>query len=104
MGFKEMVDADRAVFMDVDFFGSQHTVEGKKVTVVVDDDALRQRQGGQEMTIAESTLLFHAKTEDLPKGLAPGKTLNFDGKECLVDDVVQAMGIAAVTLRQNRIS
>ena len=104
MGFKEMAAADRAAFIDIDFFGSQHTVEGKKVTVVVDDDSLRQRQGSQELTIAESTLLFFAKTEDLPKGLSTGKTLNFDGKECLVDDIAQNMGIAAVTLRQNRIS
>ena len=45
--FKEMVERDRRlVFLDLDEFGEEHRVEGKTITVVLDDNALKQRQGG----------------------------------------------------------
>lgn len=46
--FKEMVERDRRlVFLDLDEFGEEHRVEGKTITVVLDDNALKQRQGGK---------------------------------------------------------
>ena len=103
-GFKDMVAADSDVFIDFDFFGTVCTIEGQEVTVVVDDNALKQRQGGQELTIAESTIMLYAKAEDLPKRFTPGQGINYNGRECIVDDVAEDMGIVTLTLQQNRIS
>ena len=51
--FKEMVERDRRlVFLDLDEFGEEHRVESKTITVVLDDNALRQRQGGQELGLS----------------------------------------------------
>lgn len=101
MGFKDMVAADRlGVFLNVDTFGVEATVERKLIKIVIDDDQLKQRQGGQELAIAESGTLFYARAEDLPSRLAPGASLNINGRECIVDDYREDMGIATVILRE----
>lgn len=101
MGFKAMVAADRSkVFLDEEFFGTLATVEGKKIPVVIDNDQLKNRQGGQELAIADSMTMLYANTEDLPKNLAPGKNLKINGRECLIDDYSEAEGISTVILRE----
>lgn len=102
MGFKDMVAADRsAVFIDLDFFGEEHRIEGKKIPIVIDTDELKARQGSQDLAVAESATLFYAKVEDLPPRRAPGQNLNVNGRECVVDDWKVDMGIATVVLREN---
>lgn len=101
MGFKETVEADRTrVFLDVEFFGEIATVEGKDIPIVADNDQLKSRQGGQELAVAESATLFYARTEDLPRNIGPGSNLNVNGRECLVDDYSEAVGISTVVLRE----
>ena len=101
MGFKDMVAADRlTVFLNVDEFGIEARVEGKLIRIVIDDDMLKQRQGSQELAIAESQTLFYARTEDLPRRIAPGGNLNINGRERIVDDYREDMGIATVVLRE----
>ena len=101
-GFKDMAERDRsAVFLDLDFFGEKCRVEGKEISIVLDNDELKERQGGQDLAVAESTILFYARVEDLPTRRAPGQNINFDGRECIVDDWQQDMGIATVVLREN---
>lgn len=102
MSFKEMVARDRALFLNLDEFGEEHRIDGRKVTVVLDDNALKERQGGAELSVAESSLLIYAAVEDLPTPKAPGAGMNVDGREYIVDDWSIDMGIATVALRQNR--
>lgn len=102
MGFKDMVAADRsAVFIDLDFFGEEYRIEGKKITIVVDTDELKERQGSQDLAVAESATLFYARTEDLPPRRSPGQSLNVNGRECIIDDWKADMGIATIVLREN---
>ena len=102
MGFKDMVAADRsAVFIDLDFFGEEYRIEGRKVTIVVDTDELKERQGSQDLAVAESATLFYARTEDLPPRRSPGQSLNVNGRECIIDDWKVDMGIATIVLREN---
>ncbi len=55
--FKAMVEADRRrTFLNLDEFGEKHTVEGQAIAAVLDDNALKERQGGQELGVAESSL------------------------------------------------
>ena len=61
MGFKDMVERDRkAVFLDLDVFGETLTVEGKEITVVIDNDKLAEKKNGQDLAVAESNTLFFA--------------------------------------------
>lgn len=104
-GFKAMVDEDRlSVFLDTDFFGEIYRIEGKEIPIVLDNDELKERQAGQDLAVAESATLFYARVEDLPPRRAAGENLNVNGRECLIDDWQQDMGIATVTLRENIIA
>lgn len=100
-GFKDMVANDRSlVFLDIDTFGERANVEGRDIVIVIDNAQLKQRQGGAELAIADSATLFHARVEDLPPAKSPGESLNINGRECIVDDWTEDMGIATVSLRE----
>lgn len=99
-GFRDMLKRDRDLFLDPDFFGETYRVEGRAVVLTPDTDALRARQGGGEVGVAESATLFYAKTEDLPSRRPAGQSLNVNGRECLVDDWSEAGGMATVVLRE----
>ena len=102
MGFKDMVAADiAATFLDDQYFGETYRIEGKEVVIVIDNDALKERQGGQDLAVAESNTLFHAAVSDLPPRKAPGSNLNVNGRECLIDDWAENMGVATIALREN---
>lgn len=101
MGFKDMVAADRlGVFLDQFFFGETFRVEGKPIPVVLDNDELKHRQGGQDLAVAESGTLLYARVEDLPSRRTPGSNLNVNGRECVIDDWQEDMGIATIVLRE----
>ena len=99
--FKEMVANDvRSTFLNLEEFGEEHKVEGKTITAVIDENALKERQGGQELSVAESSLLLYAAVEDLPARRPAGEGLNVDGREYIVNDWSEDMGIATVALGQ----
>ena len=102
MAFKDMVAADiAATFLSKEFFGEPYRVEGKTITIVIDNDELKERQGGQDLAVAESATLFYASVSDLPPRKAPGSSLNINGRECIIDDWKEDMGMATVVLREN---
>lgn len=102
MAFKEMVMSDiAATFLDIQYFGELYRVEGKEVRIVIDNDELKERQGGQDLAVAESATLFYAASADLPPRKAPGSNLNINGRECIIDDWKEAMGLATIALREN---
>ena len=105
MSFKDMVAADiAATFLNKDFFGEPYRIEGKTILIVIDNDELKERQGGQDLAVAESATLFHASTADLPPRKAPGSSLNVNGRECIIDDWKEDMGMTTVALRENIIA
>ena len=102
MAFKDMVAADNvATFLNEEFFGEAYRVEGKTILIVIDNDELKERQGGQDLAVAESATLFYASVADLPPRKAPGSSLNINGRECIIDDWKEDMGIATIALREN---
>lgn len=101
-GFKDMVADDLArAFIDLDFFGEWHRIEGKEIAIILDSDKLKERQGGQDLAVSESATLFYARKEDLPSRRSPGSVLNVDGRECIIDAWSEDIGMATVVLREN---
>ncbi len=101
MGFKDMVSRDRmSVFLDLNTFGETLRVEGVEIPVVIDNDLLKQKQGGQDLAVAESSTLFYARCEDLPARRLPGSTINVNGRICNIDDWQEDMGLATIVLRE----
>lgn len=100
-GFKDSVHSDLlGVFLDLDFFGEMFRIEGKEIPIVLDTDELKERQGGQDLAVAESGTLFFARCEDLPPRRPPGENLNINGRECLIDSWEEDMGLATIVLRE----
>lgn len=88
------------VFLALEDFAEKHLVDGKEILCVIDDEALKTRQGSAEIGIDESTLLLFAKVEDLPKR-KKGGLLNVDHKIYMIDDWKVNFGMAEITLHQN---
>lgn len=102
MAFKDAVANDiQKIFLDLEFFGEQHRIEGKKISIVIDNDKLKEKQGGQDLAVAESDLLFYARSADLPARRPAGEILNVDGREYIVDDWQDDMWMATVVLKRH---
>ena len=102
MSFRDMVEADiKATFLDVDTFGEMHRVEGREIPIVIDNDELVKRQGGNDLAVAESNTLFYAHADDLPPRRSPGHSLNVDGRECIIDAWQVEDGLTTIVLREN---
>lgn len=101
-GFQDIAADDiMAVFLNLDDFGEKYRVDGRDIVIVVDNDELKERQGGQDLAVAESATLFYARTADLPPRRAAGENLNVNGRECVIDDWQEDMGMSTVVLREN---
>lgn len=80
-------------------FGEQVDIEGKKITVVIDTNELKEMQlknGGQGL--ANSEVLFHVKKSDLDFTPFTGQDLMFNNKLYYVNDVKEDEGVYIITL------
>lgn len=101
MSFRDMVASDvKNVFLDINTFGEIHRVEGKDIPIVISNDELVKRQGGNDLAVAESGTLFYANAEDLPPRRSPNQNLNVDGRECIIDAWQVEEGVAIIVLRE----
>ena len=101
MSFKDEIleDIDN-VFLNLEDFAEVHSIDGKSVVCMFDDDALKMRSGSNELSVSESTLLLFAKVSDLPRKVV-GDELIIDGRIYIVDDWKVNLGVAEVVLHQN---
>ena len=88
------------VFLNLDDFGEEHTIDGKLVVCVIDDDALKIRSGSNDLSVSESSLLLFAKESDLPRKIV-GDTMIINGRIYVVDDWKTNLGVAEIALHQN---
>lgn len=103
MNFNEQIQQDLdAVFLNLDEFAELHYVEGKEITVVVDNDQLNKLKQGQILGLIEADMLLMGRESDFPADLEPGRLLNVDGRELIVSNSGKDMGLVEVALRQNR--
>ena len=88
------------VFLAFDDFAELHLVDGKEVFCVLDDEALKTRQGSAEIGIDEGTLLLFAKVDDLPEQRKSG-VIKVDHKIYKIEDWKVNFGMAEIVLSQN---
>lgn len=101
--FKDMVAHDLdATFLNTDEFADLHTVEGKEIPVVMDDDRLTTLKKGQILGLVEADMLLMGKVSDFPADMEPGRLLNVDGRELIVTKASRDMGLIEAALSQNR--
>ena len=103
MSFKEQLKQDLdTVFLNLGEFAELHRVEGEEIAVVVDNDQLTTLKQGQILGLVEADMLLMGREADFPADLEPGRLLNVDGREHIVQLSGKDMGLVEVALRQNR--
>ena len=103
MSFKEQISRDLdTVFLNLDEFAELHRIEGKEVAAVVDSDQLNTLKKGQILGLVEADMLIMGREVDFPDELNPGRLLNVDGREMVVELSGKDMGLVEVALNQNR--
>lgn len=88
--------------MELDDFGELHRIEGKEITVIIDNNTLTAMKNGNVLGVAESDTLIFARTEDLPEKKAPGAFINIDGLECIIDLWNENLGITEISIHHTR--
>lgn len=99
--FQDMVRQDLDVFFNPDEFGEEHTIDGETVTCIVDDQTCRDRKGGAEFAVSQSTVFLFARSGDLPPRREPGEELRFDGVPYTIETWDEDMGVSSVSLSIN---
>ena len=103
MSFKEQIQKDLDnVFFNLDEFGELHRIEGVEIAVVIDSDQLNKLKKGQILGLIEADMLILGRAVDFPDDLEPGRLLNVDGRELIVANSGEDMGLVEVALSQNR--
>lgn len=111
MNFKELIQEDNAeVFINPEEFGEEHVVGGRRMTIVIDDNEMIEREkrmsgSGMEdyrqgMYLKE--LLFYVLADEFGQLPAVGRSLELDGKRYIVTDAVDECGIYSISLKAVR--
>ena len=105
-GFKEQIRKDiDNVFENQDEFAAVHTVNGKKMPVIIDNNELieRQKRANSHMDgLYVRTTLIYIKAKDFGSLPAVGSALNLDGKVFRVTNATNEDGLYSVHLEANR--
>ena len=96
--FKEMMAADRGIFLNLDEFGDEHVIEGKTIAAVLDEETFDESKKGEDIGLAAFDLVLFAQVEDLPAQRPSGESLNVDGKECTIVSWRTDAGMASIYL------
>lgn len=105
MGFKDMVQEDvKNIFLDPEEFGELHIVDGREMTIIVDENELIEREK-KNKTLAEGLhkkqLLIYVSAEDFGAEPLVNRLLELDGVYYTVTDVSSEMGMYAISLEDN---
>lgn len=105
MGFKDMIQRDiKNIFLNQEQFGETHVVDGKEMSIIIDDNELLEREN-KVKTMAEGLhtkqLLVYVSAEDFGQEPLIGRMLELDGELYKVAGVSNELGIYAITLEEN---
>lgn len=106
MSFKQAIQGDiTSIFLNPDEFGEPHIIDGKKMTVIVDDmeNVEREKKMKSHMDgLYARQMLFYVSAAEFGLLPAQGRLLRFDGKSYQVVDATEESGVYAITLEANR--
>ena len=107
MDFKSCLAADvQQVFLNQEEFADLHTVDGRPMRVILDDDALLERDAARGGVHADGLYktrrLLYLSKADYGGRPAPGKVLNLDGRVWRVVEAEEAAGMLTIEIEANR--
>lgn len=100
--FKEAVQKDISnVFLNVDEFADNHTIDGKSMPALIDENEAGEREikyvGYGSGTYKRHLLVYVSEANFGPLPTV-GRTITLDGKTYRIHDAVSEDGIHAITL------
>jgi len=100
MVLKDYFAADLAAMISTDEFATVHTINGKEMKVVVDEDLYKERQ--QSLNNPESyfpaTISYHVTASTFGKRPKVNDIQYYDGKKYIVFDAQEDLGAYYITL------
>lgn len=96
---RDYFESDLETFINLDEFGSEIAIEKKNISVVVDNDLLKEMQlsnGGEGLE--DSEILFHAKKVDFDFTPRVGQDVLFNESLYYINDVKDDEGIYTITI------
>ena len=100
MALSDYLEDDLAMMISTDAFATIHTINGKEMQVLVDEDLYKERQ--QSLTNPESyfpaTISYHVAASVFGKRPKVNDIQYYDGKKYLVFDVQEDLGVYYITL------
>lgn len=98
--FKDFLNQDISnVFVNRNEFAESVDIDGKKISVVIDNDTLVEKnlKNGGEGLITDK-LLFHVKKDDIPFVPYPNQEILFNDTYYFIADVTESLGMYSITL------
>lgn len=105
--FQDCVAFDlRHTFLNADEHGEVHTIDGREMTIVLDEDALLERdaaRGGVHMDgLYKTRRLFYVAKADYGGRPPSGKALNLDGRPYRVLEATETAGMLSIEIEAIR--
>jgi hypothetical protein len=104
--FKDILNNDiKAIFLNPEEFGETHTVQGKEMTIVLDDmeNIEREKKMKSHMDgIYARQMLFYVSADDFGPMPAQGGLITIDRNRYTVVDATDEAGMYAITVEANR--
>ena len=103
---KGIMDDDiRSTFMDIEEFADVHVVNGKEMSVLVDDNEIVEREKKEKTRmdgIWVKQKLIYVMAGEFGALPAAGRAILFDGKTYIVQEAVDEQGIYSILMEANR--
>lgn len=104
--FKDLIADDILnAFMNPDEFGEKHAIDGRDMTITVDNSEIIERSKKQiERTDGtyKKQILFYVARAEFGRLPAIGSVLQFDGGQYTVTDAVSEGGIYSITIGRTK--
>lgn len=101
MNFKDFANQDLQTFINADEFAATHTIDGRSLSVIVDNDRLMERSKKEFNGIVVGELLYFVSASDYGPSPKVDSIQKFDNKLYEVFDVRLDEGMLEIILRRN---
>lgn len=104
--FKDLIRHDaNNLFLNLEEFGDIHTVDGRRMTIMIDDSEQDERNKAvltdtSLEAIYDSTRLIYVRSEEYGRLPSPGKLLNLDGNPYRITKATDEYGIYSITIER----
>lgn len=100
--FQDIIKQDiDNIFFNPEEFGTSHKINGRILTVVIDEDRLTERIKKEFVGISIGELLYFVKAVDYGTKPTIGEAQKFGKRQMYVADVKESHGIYEIVLSQN---